>query len=155
MKQLSQNDMISQKYDVYGSMIFKLCYVFLGNRNDAEDAMQDTFIRFINRPRQFDNAEHERAWFIRVTTNICRDRQRFRLRHKTIPIQDLELFSRESGESDLLEQILSLPAKCKIPLYMHYVEGYSVREISFILKSGESTVKSWLLRGKQKLKFDM
>jgi RNA polymerase sigma factor (sigma-70 family) len=155
MKRLSQNDLISQKYDMYGRMIYKLCYILLGNKNDAEDAMQHTFIRFIKRPRQFDSPEHERAWFIRVMTKICRDKQRFRLRHKTIPLQDLELYSRESREADMLEQILSLPTKCKTPLYMHYVEGYSIREIAGILKSGESTVKSWLLRGKQKLSFDI
>jgi RNA polymerase sigma-70 factor (ECF subfamily) len=152
MKHPPLSDQISQKYDMYGGMIYKLSYILLCNKSDAEDAVQETFIRYIKKPQQFDSSEHERAWFIRVATNVCRDKLRFRLRHKTVPLHNLELYSGESDESDILERILALPAKCKAPLYMHYVEGYSIREIAKILKSGESTVKSWLLRGRQKLR---
>lgn len=150
-----QNDAVSEKYDMHSGTVFRLCYALLGNKSDAEDAMQETFLRYIRKPRAFESTAHERAWFIRVTVNLCRDRLRFRKRHSMVLLQDTEPYAGESGGAGVLESILALPARCKAPLYMHYVEGYSIREIAQILRCGESAVKARMLRGRRKLRLEM
>jgi RNA polymerase sigma factor (sigma-70 family) len=146
---------ISGFYDKYGKTLYRISYVMLCNRSDAEDAVQETFVRYVRNPRSFADEEHEKAWFIRVASNVCRDRQRFRLRHTAVPLQDVELYAHTQEDAGILRELLSLPAKCKEPLYLHYVEGYSVGEIAEILNCPESTVKSWLFRGRQKLRLEL
>lgn len=146
------SDGISGKYEAYGGLLYRLCYLLLCNKNDAEDAVQDTFIKFIQKQPGFANAEHEKAWLIRVAKNICHDKQRFRFRRKVVALGEAESIALTPEDSGVLREILSLPAKCKTPLYLHYYEGYSVQEIAGMLESSESTVKSWLFRGRQKLK---
>ncbi len=148
-------NLIATKYDEYGGMLYRLCYLLLGGRSDAEDAVQDTFIRYIKARPDFDNEGHEKAWFIRVATNVCHDRQRFRLRHRAVPLDEAEPRAAESEDSTVLNEILALPDKCKAPLYLHYYEGYSIEEIARILNSSQSAVKSQMFRGRRKLKLNL
>lgn len=146
---------ITQKYERYGNLLYRICFIMLCNKTDAEDAVQDTFVKYMRYHAAFTSNDHEKAWFIRVATNVCRDRQRFRLRQKVVPLHDVEHYAGVAQDAKVLEEILSLPAKCKTPLYLHYFEGYSIQEIAQMLKSNESTVKSWLYRGRQKLKLEI
>lgn len=147
--------LIEAKYDAYSGMLYRLCYLMLGGRNDAEDAVQDTFIRYMKARPDFDNEGHEKAWFIRVATNVCHDRQRFRFRQRAIPLDEAESQAAEPEDSTVLKEIMALPAQCKAPLYMHYYEGYSIEEVARILNSSESAIKSRMFRGRQKLKLNL
>lgn len=146
---------ISAVYGRYGNMLYKMSYILLCNKSDAEDAVQETFVRYLKNPRKFTGAEHEKAWFIRVARNVCRDRQRFRLRHRAIPLHEIEQYAGAAEDAGMFRELLSLPPKCKTSLYLHYYEGYSVREIARMLESRESTVRSWLTRGRQKLRLEL
>lgn len=152
MSQPSTKDNISAKYEAYGSMLYKLCYLLLCNKNDAEDAVQDTFIKYLQKPPGVTSGEHEKAWFIRVATNVCHDRQRFRFRRKAVPLNEAESNAAAAEDSSVLREILSLPEKSKTPVYLHYYEGYSIQEIARMLESSESAVKTRLFRGRQTLK---
>jgi RNA polymerase sigma-70 factor (ECF subfamily) len=146
---------ISVVFGRYGNMLYKMSYLLLCNKSDAEDAVQEAFVRYLRKPREFESAEHEKAWFIHVARNVCRDRQRFRFRHKAVSLDAAEPYAAMAENTDTLRELLSLPPKCKTPLYLYYYEGYSVKEIARMLKSNESTVKSWLLRGRQQLKIEL
>lgn len=146
---------ISAVYGRYGNMLYKMSYLLLCNRSDAEDAVQEAFVRYLKKPRGFASPEHEKAWFIHVARNVCRDRQRFRFRHYAAPLDAAEPYAATTENSDTLRELLSLPPKCKTPLYLFYYEGYSVKEIARMLDSRESTVKSWLLRGRRQLKIEL
>jgi RNA polymerase sigma factor (sigma-70 family) len=146
---------ISGLYGRYGKMLYKISYLLLCNKSDAEDAVQETFVRYMKNPRMFTGAEHEKAWFIRVARNVCRDRQRFRFRHRAIPLHEIEQFAWTAEDSGMFRELLCLPPKCKTPLYLHYYEGYSVKEIARMLDSRESTVRSWLTRGRQQLRLEL
>lgn len=132
----------------YSNMLYKICIVMLCNEQDAQDAVQDTFCRYLEKKPEFKSTEHEKAWLIRVATNISRDMLRFRKRHPKISIDDLSHRLSAPAQEEALAELLLLPPGQKIVIYLHYVDGYSVKEIAGILKLSESAVKKRLQRGR-------
>ncbi len=136
----------------YSNMLYKICIVMLCNEQDAQDAVQDTFCRYLEKRPEFKGTEHEKAWLIRVATNICRDMLRFQARHPKIAIDDLSHRLAAPEQTETFIELLELPPKLKIVIYLHYVDGYSVKEIAGILKISESAVKKRLQRGRMSLR---
>lgn len=142
---------------LYSDMIRRICLLYLKNRDDTEDVFQEVFLKYILRSDVFENAQHEKAWFIRVTLNACKDFLKSLFRRSTIP---LDLLSEEPAAvvpdySEILELVLSLPEKYKDAVYLHYYEGYTAREIGQILNRKENTVYSLLSRGRELLKLEL
>lgn len=140
---------IREKIIKYSNMLYKICIVILCNEQDVQDAIQDTFCRYLEKKPIFFDEEHEKAWLIRVATNICRDMIRFRIRHPKISIHELgdTLVAPEYRET--LWELLDLPMKQKVVVYLHYAEGYQIKEIAEILGITEAAVKMRLLRGRE------
>ncbi len=136
----------------YSDMLYKICLVILCNEQDVQDAIQDTFCRYLEKKPDFRDEEHEKAWLIKVATNICRDMIRFRVRHPKVPIDEVENFLVAPEQKEILKELLELPIKHKTVIYLHYVEGYSIKEIADILGITESAVKSRLLRGRKQMR---
>lgn len=145
----------SEKYDRYGTMLFRMCMVILGRRQDAEDAVQDTFEKYLKAGARFRDAEHEKAWFLRVAENCCRDKRRAAFFRRTVSMEEVpeEAASEETApeKTEILNRVSGLPPRCRSVLYLHYVEGYKVREISEILHVREGAVKTALFRGRRML----
>lgn len=91
-------------------------------------------------------------WLIRVATNICRDMIRFRIRHPKVSIDEVENTLAAPEEKEILRELLELPVKQKTVIYLHYVEGYQVKEIADILGIKESAVKVRLMRGRRQMR---
>ena len=136
----------------YSDMLYKICIVILCNEQDVQDAIQDTFCRYMEKRPTFRDAEHEKAWLIRVATNICRDMIRFRLRHPKVCIDDLADTLAAPRQRETLEELLELPVKQKMVIYLHYVEGYQIREIADILGITEGAGKMRLKRGREQIR---
>ena len=138
----------------YSDMLYRICVVMLGNEADAQDAVQDTFCRYLERTREFTDGEHEKAWFVRVTLNACKDWLRSLSRRQTLPLEVLaeEAAGMETEDRDLLAVVLSLPEKYRDVIYLHYYEGYSAVEIGKLLGRSENTVYTWLSRARAALK---
>ena len=136
----------------YSDMLYKICIVILCNEQDAQDAIQDTFCRYLEKRPEFRDEEHEKAWLIRVATNICRDMIRFRLRHPKVYIDELEDSLAAPEHRETLRELLELPLKQKTVVYLHYVEGYQVKEIADILGITEGAVKMRLSRGREQMR---
>lgn len=154
MNELSQRarDDLSEKYDAYGNMLFKLSMVILCNKEDAEDAVQDTFAKYLKKQPQFNSTEHEKAWFITVASNCSKDRLRSFFRRKTVSMDELAEYAETPEETHVLEQLMSLPLKYKTILHLHYIEGYKLAEIAELLDMKENAVKVALYRGREMLK---
>lgn len=135
----------------YSDMLYKICIVILCNDQDVQDAIQDTFCRYLEKAPDFRDEEHEKAWLIRVATNICRDMIRFRIRHPKVSIEELENSLAAPEHKRTLQELLELPVKQKMVIYLHYVEGYHIREIADILGITEGAVKMRLQRGKEQM----
>lgn len=136
----------------YGNMLFRICFVMLGNSFDAEDAVQETFVKHIKKNKEFESEEHIKAWLIRVATNKSRDILRFRFKHTEINIEDLSDMSVESEDGEIISVLYELPEKLKIVLYLYYVEEYKVDEIAKIIGKTPSAVKMRLKKGREELK---
>lgn len=72
MSQLTVSN-FSHKYNLYGKMVFRIAMVNLGNKEDAEETMQEAFYKLLYKSPEFKDEEHEKAWLIKVTVNLCRD----------------------------------------------------------------------------------
>lgn len=139
----------------YSDMLYKICIVILCNEQDVQDAIQDTFCRYMEKKPNFRDEEHEKAWLIRVATNISRDMIRFRIRHPKVSIDELENSLVAPEQKETLRELLELPIKQKMVIYLHYVEGYHIKEIADILGITEGAVKMRLQRGREQMKLSM
>ena len=144
-------DAIETVIRTYGNTLYRLCFVMLGNESDAEDAVQEAFIKYLQKAPQFENPDHEKAWLIIVATNQCRDILRFRKRHPQIDSEDLQELSTSSSDSGILEALMTLPEKFRIVLTLYYVEEYRVDEIARIIRKTPSAVKMRLQKGRKLL----
>ncbi|MCM3709554.1 RNA polymerase sigma factor [Sporosarcina luteola] len=143
---------VEQMVDTYGNMLFRICLVLLSNEKDAEDVVQDTFITYLTKSPNFNDAEHEKAWLITIATNRCKNMRRYNIIRKHMDINDLQLYSKEDENYGLLDHLMRLPTKHKVVLLLHYVEGYKVDEIAKILTITTSAVKKRLQRGRELLR---
>lgn len=155
-KSLQQaSDNFSEKYSLYGDMLFKICMIYLGNKEDAEEAMQESFFKLIYKSPQFVNDEHEKAWLIRITTNICKDILRSVWRKRVVRTENFENYYDNPSNVYIMEEILKLPVKYKAAIYLYYFEDYSMKQISESLRISESAVKMRLKRGRDILKIEL
>lgn len=141
-------------YDKYADMLFRLALSHLQRREDAEDAIQDVFMKYYSTSPKFSDDEHERAWLIRVTVNRCHDLSRRGSIRDHASLDDiLEMAGEERTDAEnLLATVHELPEKYRTAIVLHYLEGFSVEEVSGILKLSLSAVKMRLSRGRELLK---
>ena len=131
--------------------VYRVCYSFMKNQADTEDMVQETFIRLLSTNKCFENVRHEKAWLIVTASNICKDTLKKWWR-KSENIEDfLNIAQEPKQDDDVLEAILQLPPDFKDAVYMYYYEGFTTVEIAQYLHCPESTVRSRLMRAKQKL----
>ncbi len=139
--------------DRYADMVRRLCLIHLKNQADSEDVFQTVFMKYVLSSAVFENEEHEKAWFIRVTINACRDLIRSFFRSRTVPLEELiDLPAEESGTREVLGAVLELPEKYRDVVYLHYFEGYTALEIGNLTKKNVNTVYSLLTRSKKLLR---
>ena len=146
------------KYQLYGDMLYKIAFVYLGNHHDAEDALQEVFIKLLYGSPSFKDVEHEKAWLIRVTQNKCLDMLRSSAK-KNVSAGDITLADGARTDSDtrldVIKQVAALPAKYKTAVLLYYYYGHSVNEISRTLKISSSAVKQRLKRAREVLKIEL
>lgn len=145
----SPEDM-SRAVETYADMVRRICLVHLKNIHDTEDVFQNVFLKYMLYKGVFEDSEHERAWFARVTINACTDWLRSLSRRRWVPLEEVLEESGMPDESsrEVLETVLQLPDRYRQVIYLFYYEGYSAVEIAGILGKKENTVYTWLSRAK-------
>ncbi|KAA8786848.1 sigma-70 family RNA polymerase sigma factor [Paenibacillus amylolyticus] len=150
------SDEVTNIYDTYADTLFRIAMVHLGRREDAEEATQDTFIKWMEKAPAFNDAEHQKAWMIRVITNHCKSLLRKGWRKREVKLEAVEPITLDNSEDRaLIELVLSLPVKYRSVVHLYYYEDYGIRDISKILEISESAVKMRLQRGRQLLKLEL
>lgn len=142
---------IEETVDTYADSIYRLCFLMLKNKPDAEDAVQDVIIRYIESKKQFESEEHKKAWLLTVANNRCRDMLRLRIRHRNEELPELAAYTQSEEDTGILSALMSLPEKYRAVLILYYVEQYKVREIAGMLGKGESAIKMRLKKGRELL----
>jgi len=131
--------------------LFRTAVAIMGSKADAEDVVQDVFIKLLEKQPEFESPEHETAWLIRVTVNLCKSRLRTHWWKKTVPLLDIYPAQTDEQQS-IMETVLSLPSKYRAVIHLFYYEGYSTKEIAEITGQKESTVREQLTRARRMLK---
>lgn len=150
---LRTNKEIAEIYKRQMKTVYRVCFAYMKNPSDTEDAVQDTFYKMIKSGVAFESEEHEKAWLIRTATNVCKNSVKHWFR-KRVDLSDYEnLLSTENIEiDDTFEVVMSLPDKYKTVVYLYYYEGYKTPEISNILQKPQSTIRNYLHEARGVLK---
>ena len=153
LSQIGKSD-FEKMYDRYSGLLYRLALSHLQSSHDAEDAVHDVFARFMAKPREFESEEYEKAWFIKVTVNQCHDMQRKKKYRTHLSLDDVHHLATEENSSlqGVFGVVCRLPDKYKDVILLHYLEGYLIDEISFMLGISVSAVKMRLSRGRELLK---
>ena len=148
---------LEQTIEKYSDLIYRTNFLILRNSHDAEDVMQDTFIKYMRTDVEFRDEEHKKAWLLKVSQNKCKDMLRFHKVHAYIPYEEIQEYIIPDDFVDVedIEEVIDiakLSYKYKTVILIHYIEGYSVKETAEILGITETAVKSRLKRAREKLK---
>ena len=139
-------------YEKYVDCVYRVCFMFLKNTLDAQDAVQNVFIKLINQNKTFENENHLKAWLITVAKNECKNTLRHWFFTKRANNEELQKVTYSDKTDSLINEILRLPDKYKLPLYLYYYEGYSTEETAKILEINHSTLRTNLKKAREKLK---
>ena len=143
---------ITEIYRHHVDTVWRVCYSFMKNAADTEDIVQETFLKLISCDAKFQSSEHEKAWLIVTSANLCKDAIK-RAYRKDMPLEGIvELAAPEKDHSSLMDAIMALPVEYKTVCYLHYYEGYSTKEIAGILHCPHPTIRTRLARARKKLK---
>ena len=147
----------AQEFEYYVSTfsgaVFRTAMCYTKNKADADDIMQEVFLKLYTADTYFENDTHAKAWLIKVTANMCRNMLKNPWKKLIQPIEAAENMPAESErKSGLVDIIMKMKSKNRIVLYMHYFEGYTTREVAEILGIKENAVTSQLYRGRKQLK---
>lgn len=145
------NKELNSLVDEYSDLLLRVAFTYMKNISDAEDMVQEVFLKLLDKYPDFQDSEHKKAWLIRVTINQCKNRLKSVWFKRTQPIYDVSL-SYTDEDKFVMDAILELPIKYRSVILLYYYEGYSIREISNILGAKETTVSSQLQRARAKLK---
>ena len=149
MHQMSKNKAlgIEKAIGLYSDMLFRLCFIMLRNEKDAEDAVQETFLKYLEKTPEFNDNEHEKAWLIKVASNKCKDIIRYRKKSVRV-FDEIENVGYEIETDSLSIVLMKIPEKFRIVLVLHYIEGYRVNEIAAMISKTPSAVKMRLKKGR-------
>lgn len=147
-----EKENIEKLVEDYGDMLFRCCLIMLGNASDAEDAVQETYLKYLRKQPALHDEEHRKAWLLKTAANQCRDMLRFRKRHPEEAIDEVHAYARDTQNPQILDALMRLDSRYRSVLVLHYVEGYSVHEIAGMIRRTDSAVKMRLKKGRDLLK---
>lgn len=151
----------------YLPMVYRIAFTRLGNASDAEDAAQDVFVRYFKANKTFDSEEHRKAFLIRCAVNransyatsahakhISQSDYLENLSESELSAGDItgESALRAETRREVLKAVMELSPKYRTVIYLFYFEDMTISQIAAATRSGENTVKSRLLRAREKLK---
>lgn len=147
------DESVRRAVTAYSRMLLRLAMTRLPSPADAEDAVQEVFLKLLTARPQFRDAEHEKAWLIRATLHRACDMARSAER-RNLPLEAAGAVpGREMPEpSPVLSAVRALPANYSAVIHLYYYEGYSIKEISQLLRLPVPTVGTRLSRGRERLR---
>ena len=138
--------------DTFGNAILRMAYSYLHNMSDAEEILQETLIRYLTVQPELQGPEHEKAWLLWVAANLSKNRLDYNRLRDTDELEETLVSQEREDLSFLWEAVKQLPDANREVIHLFYYEGYSTAQIAKILNRRESTVRSDLRRGRERLK---
>lgn len=149
--------MTNEQFTVYTKKyidtVFRVAFNYLGSRADADDVTQNVFLKLLEAEKDFESDDHVKNWLIRVTVNECHNLVHSHWWKQPSYEEWAEnLVFDNPAHSELFYAVGDLPKKYRLPIYLHYYEGYTTEEIGQILKKPKNTICAQLRRGRERLK---
>lgn len=146
------NVYISDLVDKYSDMVYRTASHALCDTHYAEDITQEVFLKLCQSMPDFESEEHEKAWILRVTINMCKNYNKKAYSHPNVELsENIPISDSYRSDGTVLTAVKSLPDKYRTAVYLYYFEGYPIKEIAAIMGSNQNTVSSLLMRARKKL----
>ena len=145
---------VDEAFRRYGDRVFSAAFSICRNREDADDTVQDTFLKYHTQNLEYMDEAHLKAWLLRVAINRAKDITAAFWRRNRVSWEEYmdELEFVQPEDRRLFQAVMSLPEKYRTVIHLYYYEECSIREIASLLHTGEGTIKSRLSRGRTLLK---
>lgn len=140
----------AESVQAHQDALFRVAYAILQNREDALDAVQEAVLRAWIARRKLKNEALFKTWLTRIVINTARDALKKRRRPFAAPEPPAA-----SDASPVLAELCVLPEKLRLPVVLHYIDGYSVAETAAILHLPMSTVRGRLARARTRLRLEL
>lgn len=149
-----EQDLFHAVVKKYQDSIFAIAFQYCKNPYDADDVVQEVFLKYYTAKKEFESEEHIRNWLIRVAVNTSKKIVISPWKKRHLPLEEYAetLAFEEPEESEVFYAVMQLPEKYRIVVHLYYQEGYHTKEIAEILHIRESTVSTRLLRARKMLK---
>ena len=138
--------------DKHGNRILRLAYSYVHNMEDSEEILQDVLLKLISQAPQFESSEHEKAWILRVTANLSKNRIEYNKLRDTDELNEELVAEKKEDLSYIWEAVKSLPENYREVIHLFYEEGYQTDEIAKILGESGANIRTRLKRAREKLK---
>ena len=138
--------------NAHSRSILKLAFAYMRNMQDAEDITQEVFLSYFRTAPVFDSDEHEKAWLLRATINRCKNQLKSGWQQSRNPLPDTLADAPMREQSPLLNEVMALEDAYRVPIHLHYYEGYSLKEIGKIMGELPATIGTRLARGREQLR---
>lgn len=148
---LRTDDYFQCLVEKYSDMLIRIAYTYMKNSGEAEDTVQNVFLKYLEKKPAFEGEEHEKAWLIRVCVNLCKNSLKSFWFRKTTGLND-NLYGFNTEEYEVMDAVMRLPVKYRGIILLFYFEDYSIAQIAKIMQQSESTIGSQLYRARQLLK---
>ena len=151
------DEAFAQAARAYGDTVYRVAYHALGNPSDAEDVMQIVLLRLYEYKKEFESEEHMKHWLLRVAVNESRKVLRSFWRRASVPLEEWRdtAAPEDPARAEVLEAVMALEPKYRLAVYLYYYEGLSVAEAAAVLRANVSTVQTWLLRARARLRKEL
>ncbi len=147
-----QDEQFERAARTYGDTIYRVACHALRDRQEAEDVTQTVLLRLYQQKEDFDGEEHLKRWLLRVAVNESRKILRSPWRKRRVSLEEWDAAEEPTEDSGVLDAVMALDTKYRLPVYLYYYEELSVAEVAQVLKTNPSTVQTRLQRAREKLK---
>ncbi len=151
LQSLRTDDCVGDVIKFYSNMVYRLAFARTGTRHDADEIFQEVFFRYIKKQPIFENEDHRKAWFIKVTVNCSKKLWGSAWKRKIIPLEEPLQFETKE-DIDLYNELQQLPAKYREVIHLFYYEDMTTEEIAKVLERKNTTVRTQLTRARVLLK---
>ena len=143
-------------YERHWKYVYRLCYTYMRNPEEAEDCAEDVFVKVLNGEFEFKDETHERKWLAVTAGNYCKDKLKSARHTKTDYLDDVpEPYAEDAentNESEVLAAVTALPEKQREVIWLYYYDGYRTEEIAQMLHAPPSTIRNRLADARKRLK---
>jgi len=151
-----KNDEVVRLFDLYAGDLFRFALSYMGSKHDAEDIVQDVYLKLLSKT-VFLKPGSEKAFLMKMTANDCKNLLKSPAHKAGVDLESATeelacFYELTDDDREVYDALMKMEETLRIPLYLHYYEDYSYKDVAKLLKLSESAVAMRIKRGKEQLK---